>query len=86
MTIHRIFSTRYETMQHDELEALQLRRLKDTVMKVYYYVPFYRNKMDEMKVTPDDIHTLDDLSRLPFTTKNDLRDNYPFGMFAVPEN
>ena len=86
MTIHRIFSTRYETMKHDELAALQLRRLKDTVMKVYYHVPFYRNKMDEMKVTPDDIHTLDDLSRLPFTTKNDLRDNYPFGMFAVPEN
>ncbi len=81
---HRIFSPKYETMERDELEALQLRRLQDTVMRVYYRVPFYRRKMDELKVTPDDIRSLDDVRRLPFTVKSDLRDNYPFGLFAVP--
>jgi len=81
---HRIFSPKYETMDRGELEALQLRRLQDTVMRVYYRVPFYRKKMDEHGVTPDDIRSLDDLRRLPFTQKSDLRDNYPFGLFAVP--
>ncbi|MCE5249513.1 phenylacetate--CoA ligase [bacterium] len=86
MAAHRIFSPKYETISHDELRALQLRRLQDTVMKVYYRVPFYRRKMDELHVTPDDIASLDDLRRLPFTVKTDLRDNYPFGLFAVPHN
>jgi len=83
--IHRIFSTKYEMMNRDELQALQLRRLQDTVIRAYYRVPFYRRKMDECKITPDDIRTLEDVRRLPFTTKNDLRDNYPFDLFAVPE-
>lgn len=83
---HRIFSPKYETISREELRALQLRRLQETVMRVYYRVPFYRRKMDELKVTPDDIRTLDDIRRLPFTTKSDLRDNYPFGLFAVPSN
>jgi phenylacetate-CoA ligase len=82
---HRIFSPKYETMEEAELRALQLRRLQDTVIRVYYRVPFYRRKMDELGVTPDDIKTLDDIRRLPFTVKTDLRDNYPFGLFAVPE-
>lgn len=84
--IHRIFSPKYETIAREELAALQLRRLQDTVMRVYYRVPFYRRKMDELGVTPDDIRTLDDIRRLPVTTKTDLRDNYPFGLFAVPSN
>jgi len=66
------------------LEALQLKRLKQVVQRVYHTVGFYRKSFDKAGVTPDDIKTLDDLRRFPFTTKQDLRDNYPFGMFAVP--
>ncbi len=83
---HRIFSPKYETMDRGELRELQLRRLQDTVMRAYYRVPFYRKKMDDTGVRPDDIKTLDDIRRLPFTNKSDLRDNYPFGLFAVPRN
>jgi len=85
MAIHKIFNPKYETISREELETLQLRRLQDTVMRVYYRVPFYRRKMDELKVTPDDIKTLKDIRRLPVTTKGDLRDNYPFDLFAVPQ-
>jgi len=74
----------FETMPREDLEAIQLRRLKTTIERVYANVPFYRKKYDEIGVTPNDIQSLDDLKRLPFTTKQDLRDNYPFGMFAVP--
>ena len=81
----RIFNPKYETMERDELQALQLRRLQNTVMRVYYRVPFYRRKMDDLRVTPDNIQSLDDIRRLPLTTKNDLRENYPFGLFAVSE-
>lgn len=84
MPVHNIFSPKYETIGPEELKTLQLRRLQDTVMRVYYRVPFYRKKMDDLGVTPDDIKSLDDIRRLPFTTKADLRDNYPFGLFAVP--
>jgi phenylacetate-CoA ligase len=84
--MHRIFSPKYETIEREELAALQLRRLQETVMRVYYRVPFYRRKMDELGVTPDHIRSLDDIRRLPFTTKADLRDNYPFGLFAVPSS
>ena len=86
MTVHRIFNPQYETISHEELKKLQLRRLQDTVMRVYYRVPFYRRKMDELGVTPDHIKILDDIRRLPLTTKADIRDNYPFGLFAVPHN
>ncbi len=85
MAPYRIFSPKYETMDRAELAALQLRRLQDTVMRAYYCVPFYRRIMDGLGVTPDHIRTLDDIRRLPFTTKQDFRDNYPFGLFAVPE-
>ena len=68
----------------DELRARQLERLQDTVRRVYAAVPHYTRAFDEVGVHPDDIRSLDDLAKLPFTDKFTLRDNYPFGMFAVP--
>ena len=68
----------------DEITALQLRRLKTTLDHVYRNVPHYRKAFDDSGVHPDDLKQLADLARFPFTTKKDLRDNYPFGMFAVP--
>ena len=79
-----IFNMEYETMPREALEAIQLRRLQTTVERVYANVPFYRDKFKEAGVTPADLKSLDDLKRLPFTTKQDLRDRYPYGMFAVP--
>lgn len=79
-----IYNIEYETMPREALTAIQLRRLQTTVERVYATVPFYREKFREAGITPSDIKTLDDLRRLPFTTKQDLRDNYPFGLFAVP--
>lgn len=75
-----------ETMSRAEIEALQLERLKETVARVYQKVAPYRKKMEEAGVKPEDIQTLKDLSRLPFVTKQDMRDNYPFGLFAVPKD
>ena len=72
-----------ETLPREELEALQLERLQETVSRVYEKVEPYRKKMDEMGVRPEDIKTLADLAKLPFVTKQDMRDNYPFGLFAV---
>ncbi len=74
-----------ETAPRGEIEALQNYRLVRTVRRVYERVPFYKKKFDEMGIRPEDIHTLDDLRRLPFTYKQDLRDNYPYGLFAVPQ-
>ena len=79
-----IWNDEMETLPREALEALQLKRLKQVVERVYATVPFYRKKFQEAGITPDDIKSLDDLKRLPFTTKDDLRENYPFGMFAVP--
>ena len=79
-----IYNEEFETLPREVLEALQLKRLKQVVQRVYHTVGFYRRVFDEAGVTPDDIKTLNDLKRFPFTTKQDLRDNYPFGMFAVP--
>ena len=76
---------REETMSREEIEAIQLERLKKTVSRVYENVPAYRAKMDEAGVKPEDIQTLKDLRRLPFTTKQDMRDNYPYGLFAAPK-
>jgi phenylacetate-CoA ligase len=73
-----------ESMDRKELEQLQLERLESTLNRVYMNVPFYRKKFDEVKFNPDDLRSLDDLSRLPVTTKKDLRENYPYGLFAVP--
>ena len=79
-----IYNMEFETLPREALEAIQLRRLRNTVERVNATVPFYREKFREAGVSPADIRSLDDLKRLPFTTKQDLRDNYPFGMFAVP--
>ena len=73
-----------ERMSRDELQALQLTRLQKTVRLAYQNVPLYTRKFNEAGVHPDDIRTLDDVALLPFTTKDDLRVSYPFGMFAVP--
>jgi phenylacetate-CoA ligase len=71
-------------MHREEIEQLQLERLQATLNRVYGRVPFYRKKFDEMGIGPEDVGSLADLARLPFTTKDDLRDNYPYGFFAVP--
>ncbi|QUY61352.1 Phenylacetate-coenzyme A ligase [Gulosibacter molinativorax] len=73
-----------EQMSREEIEALQLERLKWTVRHAYENVPMYTKKFDEHGVSPDDLQTLEDLAKFPFTTKDDLRENYPFKTFAVP--
>ncbi|NLC62467.1 MAG: phenylacetate--CoA ligase [Thermoanaerobacterales bacterium] len=73
-----------ECMAHEELEVYQLEKLKETVDRVYHSVEAYRSKMQQKGIIPEDIECLDDLKKLPFTTKQDLRDSYPNGMFAVP--
>ena len=73
-----------ETISVDEKRALQGERLIQTVERVYHNVPFYKMKMQDMGIEPGDIKGIDDLCKLPFTTKQDLRDNYPYGLFAVP--
>ena len=75
-----------ETLPREQLEALQLERLKETVNRVYAKVPAYAKKMDEAGVKPEDIKCLADLAKLPFVTKQDMRDNYPFGLFAVEKD
>ena len=75
-----------EKLSQDELRALQLERLQWTLRHAYTNVPFYTRKFDEAGVHPDDCKSLEDLAKFPFTTKHDLRDNYPFGMFAVPQD
>jgi len=75
-----------EIASRDEISALQLDRLKWSLRHAYDNVPFYKQSFDDAGVHPDDLKQLSDLSRFPFTVKTDLRDNYPFGMFAVPRN
>jgi phenylacetate-CoA ligase len=79
-----IYNEEYETLPREALEALQLKRLQQVVQRVYSGVGFYKKSFDQAGVTPDNLKSLDDLKRFPFTTKQDLRDNYPFGLFAVP--
>lgn len=76
----------HEKMPREDLEKLQLERLQARVRVVYEKVPFYRQALKEKGVTPDDIQTLSDLTKLPFTSKLDFRDNYPFGLMAVPHD
>lgn len=80
-----IFNVEFETLPREALEAIQLKRLQATVQRVYATVPFYRERFREHGVTPTDIRTLEDMEKLPFMTKQDLRDNYPFGLFATPK-
>ncbi len=79
-----IWNEEFETLPREALEALQLKRLQHQIERVYAAVPYYRSKMVEMGVKPSDIKNLKDIRKLPFTTKEDLRLNYPFGLFAVP--
>ena len=79
-----IWNRHFECMNRDELRVVQGERLRETVERVYFHVPCYRQKMQEKGLGPENIQSLEDLSKLPFTTKNDLRDNYPFGLFASP--
>ena len=82
---NRYYTPEVETASVEELKAIQTVRLIRTVKHCYKNVPFYKKKFDELGITPDDIKSLDDLSKLPFTVKQDLRDNYPFGLLAVPK-
>jgi len=75
-----------ETLSRDELETLQTKRLKESVARVYGAVPFYQQNFKELGILPEDIQSISDISKLPFTKKQDLRDNYPFGMFAVEQD
>jgi phenylacetate-CoA ligase len=79
-----IWDREHETMSRPKLEKLQLERLKKTVERCYTRVPFYKEKMDALGIKPEDIKSLKDVTKLPFTTKYDLHDNYPFKMFAEP--
>lgn len=79
-----IWDKEHECLSRSKLEELQLERLKWTVQRVYNKVPHYRAKFDKSGIKPEDVRSLQDLARLPFTTKDDLRDNYPFGLFTVP--
>lgn len=76
---------RFEVASTADLRAWQFEQLKWSLRHAYDNVPHYRTKYDAAGIRPDDLKSLDDLARFPFTTKADLRDNYPFGMFAVPE-
>jgi len=73
-----------ESSPQEEIIELQSKRLIETVQRVYSLTPFYKNKFDELKITPNDIKSINDISKLPFTKKQDLRDHYPFGLFTVP--
>ena len=80
----KYYNEAVECMPREELRALQTKRLIDTVHRVYQNVPYYRNLMEKKGVTPDDIQSLEDLHKLPFLTKDDLRDAYPYGLLATP--
>ncbi len=81
-----MWNLKYETMERERLETVQFLRLKQTLERVYQLVPFYRNSFKKAGAEPGDIRSLTDLGRLPFTVKNDLRDNFPYGLFTVDLN
>ena len=83
--VERIRDPKMECASRDEMKALQSERLVDLVKRVYGNVPFYTQKMDELGIKPEDIKSIEDINKLPFTTKEDLRENYPFGFLAVPK-
>ena len=87
MTQHNntsLYQPEIETLSRNDIHAVQLEKLKKQVAMVYEKVEWYRNKMDEMGVSPSDIQTLEDVKKLPFTDKTVLRDTFPYGLFAVP--
>ncbi len=79
-----IYNEEFETLPREALEALQLKRLQQVAQRLYHTVGFYKKSFDKAGVSPDQLRSLADLKRFPFTTKQDLRDNYPFGLFATP--
>ena len=85
-TLPYMFDRAAECMPRNELKALQLSRLKNTLERAYNKVPHYKKKFDAANIKPGDLKSLADLARFPFTVKTDLRDNYPFGLFAVPRD
>ena len=85
-TLSFMFDRAAETMKRDDLAALQLTKLRQTLDLAYNKVQHVRKKFDAAKVTPEHLHSLADLVRFPFATKLDLRDTYPFGLFAVPDD
>ena len=84
MENRRIWNPEVEASSRDDIEQLQLERLQSTINRVYKNVKFYRNRFDSLGIEPADITSREDLEKIPFTTKEDLRDNYPYGMFALP--
>ncbi|BAW30805.1 MAG TPA: phenylacetate--CoA ligase [Methanothermobacter sp.] len=80
-----IWNPKAECMDKEERKEIQLKRLQDTVKRAYENVPYYHQRFNELKIEPEDIESLEDIKKLPFTTKQDLREAYPFGMFAVPD-
>jgi len=80
----KCWDEKFETMPFEEMRRFQLEHLKKTAKWIYERVPFYKNMFDELGAKPEDIHSLEDLAKFPFTEKTDLRDNYPFGLCAVP--
>ncbi len=79
-----IYNPEMECMSREDMRRLQTERLIETVKRCYENVPFYKKKMDQKGIRPEDIKSIDDITKLPFTTKHDLRDEYPFGLQAVP--
>lgn len=79
-----IWNETFECMSREEMNRCQNARLSDMIERVYHTVPFYRKKMQELNLAPENIRTTGDLRKMPFTSKGDLRDNYPFGLFATP--
>ncbi|MGD9124401.1 MAG: phenylacetate--CoA ligase [Desulfarculaceae bacterium] len=79
-----MWDEKFESMSSDEMQAFQLQKLQETAAWVYEKIPFYKKKFDELGLAPSDIKAIEDLSKLPFSVKTDLRDNYPFGLCAVP--
>ncbi|MDI9605744.1 MAG: phenylacetate--CoA ligase [Bacteroidota bacterium] len=82
---NKIWNPERECADREEMRQLQSKQLAAMIERMYYNVPFYRNKLKEMGIEPGDIRSVDQLKALPFTTKDDLRENYPFGLFAVPQ-
>ena len=80
-----IYMPEIECAAREDMSALQSQKLVKMVKNAYENVPFYKQKLDEAGVSPDDIKSIEDITKLPYTTKDDLRDTYPFGLFAVPK-
>ena len=78
------FNEKMERIDREDLKKIQLERLKKTVERCYHNVPFYKERLDSVGMTPEKFTSLDDLKEIPFTTKADIRDHYPYGLFAAP--